>query len=78
MRSDAELQEAISRYMAERPDVNHGEVDIQVRQGTVTLTGKMHSELEKWQVEDDIRGMPGVEGLLNHTVIGPSNIRWRR
>lgn len=68
MLTDPEIQQAVRQYLAERPDVQDGEVDVQVSKGVVTLRGKMSSELEKWQIEDAIRGMPGVDSLVNQTM----------
>ena len=73
MNSDLELQASVRRYLDERSDVNHGELDVQVLKGVVTLTGKMRTDVEKWQIEDAIRGMPGVDSLANHTMVAPAN-----
>jgi osmotically-inducible protein OsmY len=73
MESDVELKQAIRRFISERPDVNDGEVEIQVCKGAVTLTGKMRSDLERWQIEDAIRAMPGVSSLVNNTMTDPLN-----
>lgn len=72
MQTDSELQQSVRRFIAERPDVGHGEIDVQVLEGIVTLTGTMRNENEKWQIGDAICAMPGVKSLLNHTMTVPS------
>jgi len=71
MQTDSELQQSVRRLIAERPDVGHGEIDVQVLEGIVTLTGTMRNENEKWQIRDAICAMPGVKSLLNHTMTVP-------
>ncbi len=68
MQTDLEVQDAIRRYLAERPDVGHGDLDVQVTEGVVTLTGTMRDEKEKWQIEDAIRSTQGVKDLHNRTM----------
>lgn len=38
MASDLAVQQAIQRYISERPSIQHGELEVQVSKGVVTLT----------------------------------------
>ena len=71
MKSDTELQiqirDEITAQMGSRAD----DVVLEVLNGTVTLTGKLQSEVEKWTLCDAINGMPGVKRLNDDTMVVP-------
>ena len=48
-------------------------VKIKVEQGWVTLTGTVDSSLQKEIIQDDVRGLRGVEGVSCLIVVKPSS-----
>jgi osmotically-inducible protein OsmY len=71
MKSDSELlsemRDEVTRQRGGRTD----DIDIQVFHGVVTLTGDVQSDLERWNLRDAITGMPGVERLIDETMVVP-------
>lgn len=64
------MQRDIHNELARESSVNAEKIDVQVLNGVVTLTGSVGSDLERWNVEDAVRRMPGVRGLTNETLVG--------
>ena len=43
------------------------DVDVRVLAGVVSLRGKVSSDEGKWNAEDAVRGLQGIERVLNET-----------
>jgi osmotically-inducible protein OsmY len=71
MKSDSDLAVEIRTEIARQRGSRADDVDLQVLQGVVTLTGNLQSDLEKWNLRDAISGMPGVERVIDETMIAP-------
>jgi len=71
MKSDSNLRDEIRAEIARQRGSRANDVELQVIQGVVTLTGTLQSDLEKWNLHDAIRGIPGVEGVIDETMIAP-------
>lgn len=71
MKTDSDLRVEVRTEIARQRGSRADEVDVQVLQGAVTLTGSLPSDLEKWNLRDVINGMPGVERVVDETMIVP-------
>mgnify|MGYP001795749832 CR=1 FL=1 len=69
MKSDNDMQPDIREELARVLSGNAEKLNVQVLEGVVTLTGSVDSDREKWNVEDAIRRMPSVRGLINNTLV---------
>ncbi len=69
MKSDSELRQDVLDELARVPTVHADAIDVRVLAGVVTLTGEVRSDLERWNAEDAVRSMHGVEGVLNETLV---------
>ncbi len=69
MKSDNDMQHDIRNELVRMLSGNAEKLNVQVLEGVVTLTGSVDSDREKWNVEDAIRRMPSVRGLINKTLV---------
>ncbi len=69
MKSDNDMQHDIRNELVQMLSGNAGKLDVQVLEGVVTLTGNVNSDLQRWNVEDAIRRMPGVRGFIDETLV---------
>ena len=69
MKSDSELRQDVLDELARVPTVHADDIDVRVLAGVVTLTGEVRSDEEKWNAEDAVRGMQGVERLVNEMLV---------
>jgi osmotically-inducible protein OsmY len=68
MRSDSELQSDIQVEISRRFSAGAEGIVVRVLDGMVTLTGHLGSDLEGWQLDDAVRTMSGVQGLIDETL----------
>ncbi len=71
MKSDGDLRDEIRDELSKQRGSRADELDVQVMQGVVTLTGQLPNEREKWALRDALSDMPGVEGVIDETMIAP-------
>jgi hypothetical protein len=64
-RSDDRIREEISERLTEHPDIDPGEVDVQVQGGEVTLTGTAENRWMKRMIEDVADSVSGVKEVHN-------------
>ena len=64
MKSDSNLQVDVADELAWDPAISHTDVGVIVRDGVVTLTGTLPTLTEKHAVEDAVRRVEGVKGLV--------------
>jgi osmotically-inducible protein OsmY len=69
MESNPELQRRVEVQLAREQSLHAGQLGVRVRDGVVTLTGAMRSDLERWQVGDAVRAVPGVQGPNDETMV---------
>ncbi len=63
MKSDAQLQQDVLAELRWEPSVHATQIEVQVKDGIVTLTGEVGSTLEKWNAERASQRVAGVRGL---------------
>ncbi len=69
MRSDSELQQDARLELVREPGVDAETIEVRVQDGVVTLTGNVRSEAESWSAADAVRRVPGVQNVVNETMI---------
>jgi len=66
-RSDERVREDVSDRLAEQNQLDPSEIEVQVSNGDVTLTGQVNSRHEKWlaeEIADDVSGVNDVQNQL--------------
>lgn len=63
MRTDADLKADLMERLDAIPSVNGSEIEIQVDQGMVTLSGEVDTHQTRFQVERAARRVAGMRGL---------------
>lgn len=71
MKSDNDLRYDIHAELLRQLSISAEKIDVQVLDGVVTLTGRLESDLERWRVDDTVRAMTGVKGLIDQTMVAP-------
>lgn len=79
-RSDEDIFNDICSRLTDHGDIDAGEIEVQVEDGEVTLTGTVDSRRTKFMVEDTIDGVPGVDEIENRLSVrrpapGEGNLR---
>ena len=69
MRSDSELQLDARRELVRESGVDAERIEIRVQDGVAVLTGNVRSEAESWSAADAVRRVPGVQSVVNETII---------
>ena len=65
-RSDERLREQIVDRLMDESDVNLEDVEVEVKQGTVTLSGTVESRRCKHEIEDTVDSIWGVNDITNN------------
>jgi hypothetical protein len=65
-RSDDRIREDISEQLMRHHYIDASEVEIQVQQGEVTLTGTVHERRMKHEIEDLVDNVTGVKDVTNN------------
>ena len=74
MKTDSDLRSEIQVELLSQFSAGAEALDVQVLDGVVTLTGRMPSELERWQLDDSIRAIADVRDLINQTIVLPETL----
>lgn len=69
MKSDTDLQHDVQDALARLLAVPAENIEVRASEGVVTLAGSVRSDLERWNLDDAVRGVEGVKGLVNDTVV---------
>lgn len=69
MRSDSELQHDARQELVRESGVDAERIEIRVQDGVAVLTGNVRSEAESWGAADAVRRVPGVQRVVNETMI---------
>ena len=64
-RSDDRILEDVSEELFRNPDIDAGDIEVQVQNGEVTLTGKVEDRRQKRLAEDLAEGCSGVKDVHN-------------
>jgi hypothetical protein len=64
-RSDERIREDVSERLADHPDIDASEIEVQVNNGEVTLSGTVDQRLNKRLAEDIAEGVSGVRDVHN-------------
>ena len=71
-RSDERLKEDISERLSDDPDIDAGEITVDVRSGIVTLSGAVNARWEKHHVENLVDRCSGVKDIENRLSVNKS------
>jgi osmotically-inducible protein OsmY len=63
--SDDSIHDLVKRKLANDPDVKGGALDIEVKDGMVTLRGKVETDKLKQKAERLAKKVPGVKKVVN-------------
>lgn len=69
MRSDNELQHDARQELVRERGVDAEGIEVRVRDGVAILTGNVRSDAESWSAADAVRRVPGIESVVNETMI---------
>ncbi len=69
MKSDTDLRYDIQAELLRQLSAGAEAIDVQALDGVVTLTGYVSSDPAKWRLDDAIRLLPGVRGLIDETMV---------
>jgi osmotically-inducible protein OsmY len=64
-RSDERIREEVNERLTDHPHIDATEIDVQVKNGDVTLTGTVESRNVKRMAEDVAEGVSGVKEVHN-------------
>lgn len=67
--SDKSLHEQLLDELALDPRINAGDIGVAVEFGVLTLTGTVHSFMEKWAIEDAAKRIKGVRAIANEIIV---------
>lgn len=65
MKSDAEIKKDVEDELRWDPDIDPTDIAVSVKSGVVTLSGFVHSYLQKFEAERDVKRVAGVVGVAN-------------
>ncbi|WP_257385470.1 BON domain-containing protein [Tahibacter caeni] len=69
MRSDERIKEDINERLTDDPMIDAGDINVEVKNGTVTLTGSVDSRRLKHRAEDIADDCGGVKGVENRLTV---------
>jgi osmotically-inducible protein OsmY len=65
MKSDAEIRKDVEDELRWDPGIDPTDIAVGVKGGVVTLSGFVHSYLQKFEAEKDVKRVAGVTGVAN-------------
>jgi osmotically-inducible protein OsmY len=65
MKADSDIKRDVEVVLRWSADVDTTDVAVKVNGAVVTLTGFVHSDFEKYQTENAVKGVAGVAGVAN-------------
>ena len=77
-RSDDQIREDVCERLLHDPDVDATEIDVQVQDGQVILTGTVDERSAKWLAEDLAEGASGVKNVVNKLKVSSLEKQLRR
>jgi osmotically-inducible protein OsmY len=73
-RSDERIWEDVGDILERHPDIDASDIELQVSEGVVTLTGTVENRRVKRMVEDAIDAVPGVKDVSNQLRISEGRL----
>jgi len=70
--SDDAITDNVRRKLANDPDVKGGALEVDVKNGVVTVKGKVKTEKARSKAEKLIHKVKGVTGVQNQLVVSPT------
>ena len=67
--SDDQLHDKVKERLASDRDVKGGGIEVDVKDGVVTLSGKVRDDRAKLKAEKIVRKVPGVKNVVNDLVV---------
>ncbi len=67
--SDEELYDVVVQHLQEHPEIDHGWVDVRVKDGHVTLSGRVGSDSEVSVAEQVIVEILGIQEFTNELIV---------
>ncbi len=68
---DDRISDQVRMRLATDPDVKGGALDVSVKDGTVTIRGRVDSEKGKKKAEKLAKKVKGVKSVDNEVTVGP-------
>ena len=68
---DNVLHDQVRRVLANDPDVKGGAFDVDVKDGVVTVKGKVDKEKSRQKVDKLCKKVKGVTGVVNQVTVEP-------
>jgi Flp pilus assembly secretin CpaC len=72
-RSDERLKDEINEALARHPDIDASDIEVQVKNGEVTLTGTVRDRETKRLAEDAAEQVFGANDVQNHLRVKPES-----
>ena len=72
LRADGEVKQDVEAELRCHPDLDETHIAVQVRCGTVRLSGYVRKLFDKYGAEDAARRVAGVNTVANDIVVRPS------
>lgn len=72
-RSDDRIREEVSDQLTDDPSVDASEIEVEVKDGRVTLTGTCDDRQQKRRAEDIAERCSGVQDVMNHIRVEQSD-----
>ncbi|MDX2181233.1 MAG: BON domain-containing protein [Bryobacteraceae bacterium] len=69
--SDDAIYDQVRRILANDPDVKGGAFEVDVKQGVVTVKGKVSAEKSRQKVDKLVKKAKGVTEVKNQVVVAP-------
>ncbi|GAB4357164.1 MAG: hypothetical protein OHK0021_01440 [Bryobacter sp.] len=70
--TDATIYDQVKLRLANDPDVKGGGLDVEVKEGVVTVKGRVTTEKAKAKIEKLARRVKGVKQVSNQVSVEPS------
>ena len=74
MRPDSDIERDVKDELQWRPDLDATDIAVSVKNGVVTLTGFVHSYVDKYEAEAAAKRVAGVVGLANDIEVRLHNV----
>lgn len=72
-RSDERIKEEVSEALSHHPEIDASEIEVDVAEGMVTLSGTVESRQIKRMAEDLVEGLSGVSDVKNDLRVMPTD-----
>ena len=74
MRPDSDIERDVKDELQWRPDLDATDIAVSVKNGVVTLTGFVHSYVDKYEAEAAAKRVAGVVGMANDIEVRLRNV----